>query len=171
MKFDNMHQQQRKEYKQEQINIEQPPNPSKMATLNPYLNFNGNCEEALNFYKSVFGGEFATIMRFKDVPSEHPIPEGENEKITHIALPIGKTAILMASDVPSSMEPVSIGNNVTISINTDSEEEAKKIFEGLSSDGKIMMKLEKAFWGDLFGMFTDKFGINWMVSYHYPEES
>lgn len=141
-----------------------------MATVNPYLNFGGNCEEAFNFYQSVFGGEFASKMRFKDMPSEHPTAESEGEKIVHVSLPIGQGTILMGSDRPEAMGPGTIGNNFSISINTESEEEATKLFNRLSADGQVTMPLEKAFWGAYFGMLTDKFGIQWMVNYDYNQQ-
>jgi len=144
-----------------------------MATINPYLNFNGNTEEAFNFYKSVFGGEFQAIMRFGDVPSSEgcdgmPVAENELDKIMHIALPIGNSNILMASDALESMkQKLTEGNNFSISINTDSKEEADKLFNGLAEGGKVEMPLADAFWGAYFGMFEDKFGIRWLVNYDY----
>ena len=139
-----------------------------MASINPYIHFNGNAEEAFNFYKSVFGGEFVTIVRFKDMPSnpDFPMSEKEANKIMHIALPIGKTDVLMASDTPESM-----GNhneNETrskISISTENKEEADKLFNGLSAGGKIECPLEDSPWGSYFGMFRDKYGIEWMVDF------
>lgn len=140
-----------------------------MAAVNPYLNFNGNTEEAFNFYKSVFGGEFPTVMRFKDVPSEYKMSESEGEKIMHITLPIGQGTILMGSDVPEAMGKATTGTNFYISINTESEEEANKLFKGLSEAGQVTMRLEKSFWGAYFGMFKDKFGVQWMVNYDYNQ--
>lgn len=140
-----------------------------MATVNPYLNFNGNCEEAFNFYKSAFGGEYLMVMRFKDVPAEYQMSENEGEKIMHISLPIGQGTILMGSDRPASMGQVTFGDNFSISINTESEEQANRLFYELSAGGQITMPLEKAFWGAYFGMFTDKFGMHWMVSYDYNQ--
>lgn len=140
-----------------------------MATINPYLTFNGNCEEAFNFYKSVFGGEFPYVGRFKDMPADPnhpPMPASEAEKIMHISLPISKETILMGSDSSEAYGKATVmGNNFSLSVNTDSEGEAKKIFDALSSGGKVTMPLEKTFWGALFGMLTDKFGIQWMVSF------
>lgn len=136
-----------------------------MAAINPYLNFGGNCEEAFNFYKSAFGGDFTALMRFKDVPSEGNLPAEEGEKIMHVALPIGHGAVLMGSDRPASMGPVTGGNNLYISIQTDSEAETTRIFNALSASGQVSMPLHQAFWGALFGMFTDKFGVQWMVNY------
>ena len=139
-----------------------------MAQVNPYLIFNGNCEQAFDFYKSVFGGEFPYIGRFKEMPptpGKEIAPE-DAEKIMHVSLPIGKETILMGSDSTKESR-VTVGHNISISVNTESEEEAHKIFNSLSSGGKIIMPLEKTFWGALFAMFTDKFGIGWMVNYDY----
>ena len=137
-----------------------------MLSINPYLTFNGNCEEAFNFYKSVFGGEFPYVGRFKDMPSDHPVSDEQKEKIMHISLPISKETTLMGSDSSAEFgQATVIGNNFSISINADSAEEARRVFEGLSAGGKVTMPLDKTFWGALFGMFTDKFGINWMVNH------
>jgi PhnB protein len=137
-----------------------------MATLNPYLNFNGNTEEAFNFYKSVFGGEFAMVQRFKDTPESGKIPAKDQDKIMHIALPIGKGNILMATDALESMgQKLSPGNHFHLSYSADSEAETEKLFEGLSAGGKVMVPLSKQFWGAYFGMCTDKFGVQWMVSF------
>ena len=141
-----------------------------MATLNTYLNFQGNTEEVFNFYKSVFGGEFSMLQRFKDTPFGQQMSDSEKEMIMHIALPIGKTSVLTATDALESMgQTLTTGNNCSISIHAESEEEANKLFNGLSEGGKVTMPLEKAFWGDYFGMFNDKYGIQWMVSYSYPK--
>lgn len=138
-----------------------------MVTLNPYLNFNGNCEEAFNFYKSVFGGEFDSFSRFNDGPNNPPVSESEANKVLNVALPISPGNVLMGSDVPDSFGKATFGDNNHISITTDSEEEAAKLFNGLSDGGEVMMPLEKTFWGAYFGMFADKFGVRWMVSYNY----
>jgi PhnB protein len=137
-----------------------------MAIINPYINFNGNAEEAFTFYKSVFGGEFARITRFKDLSSpEFPVAENEANKIMHIALPIGKN-ILMANDVPESMGKTNENENRSkISISAESREEADKLFNGLSEGGNIEMPIDNSPWGSYFGMFRDKFGIEWMVDY------
>lgn len=142
-----------------------------MATINPYLNFNGNTEEAFNFYKSVFGGEFAMVMKFGEMPGCDEMPEGkqiseaDKDKIMHIALPIGNS-VLMATDALESMgQKLTEGNNYSISIGADSKEEADKLFGGLSEGGAVEMPLADAFWGDYFGMLQDKFGVRWMVSY------
>ena len=137
-----------------------------MATINPYINFNGNAEEAFTFYKSVFGGEFAKITRFKDLSSpEFPVAENEADKIMYIALPIGKN-ILIANDVPESMGRVNENENRSkISISAESKEEADKLFNGLSAGGKVEMPIEDSPWGSYFGMFRDKYGIEWTVEF------
>ncbi len=141
-----------------------------MATVNSYLNFNGNTEEAFNFYKSVFGGEFITLQRFKDTPEADKMPADEQEMIMHVALPIGGN-IIMGTDVPKSMPQVIFGTNSSLSIDVDSEEEANKLFNGLSDGGRVMMPLEKMFWGAMFGMVTDRFGVQWMVNYDYSQQN
>ena len=142
-----------------------------MALINPHINFNGNAEEAFTFYKSVFGGEFAKVIRFKDLASpEFPVAEKEENKIMHIALPIGKYNMLMANDVPESMGKTNENENRSkIVIIAESKEEADKLFNGLSAGGKVTMPMEKTFWGDYFGMFTDKFDVQWMVNYDYNQ--
>ena len=143
-----------------------------MTTINPYLTFNGTCEEAFNFYKSVFGGDFPYAGKFKDMPPnpDYPVAEAEKEKIMHISLPISKETILMGSDSSGSFGHASVaGNNFSISVNTDSIEEVTRIFNELSAGGKIKMPLNKTFWGAYFGMFTDKFGIHWMVNCELKE--
>lgn len=138
-----------------------------MAALNPYLNFVGKTEEAFNFYKSVFGGDFHMVMRFKDVPPEYQGSKDQAQLIMHIALPIGQGSVLMGSDIPKEMGSVTVGNNVQIAIGAESEKEADALFKGLSAGGKATMPMEKAFWGDYFGMLTDKFGVQWMITYSY----
>jgi PhnB protein len=137
-----------------------------MPAINPYINFNGNAEEAFNFYKSVFGGEFGKIIRFKDIASEEfPIPEAEAEKIMRITLPIGGT-VLIANDVPSVMGPVSENENRSkIAVMAGSKEEAEKIFNGLSVGGSVEMPLDQSPWGTFFGGLRDKYGIEWTVEY------
>jgi PhnB protein len=137
-----------------------------MALINPHLNYNGNAEEAFNFYKSVFGGEFAKIIRLKDISSpEFPVAENDANKIMLIALPIGKN-ILMANDVPESMGSTNENENRSkISISAESREEADKLFNGLSEGGTIEMPICDSPWGSYFGMFRDKFGIEWIVDF------
>ena len=138
-----------------------------MAGINPHINFNGNAEEAFTFYKSVFGGEFAKIIRFKDLASsEFPIAEKEENKIMHIALPIGKSSVLMANDVPDIMGRTNENENRSkIVITAESKEEADKLFNGLSAGGNIEMPITDSPWGSYFGMFRDKYGIEWMVEF------
>jgi PhnB protein len=138
-----------------------------MASANIYLTFNGNCEEAFNFYKSVFGGEFAYIGRFKEMPAgEHPMPAEDADKLMHVSLPLGNGTVLMGSDTGSEWAAhFKQGNNFSISVNTSSKEEADKLFNGLSAGGQVTMPLAKTFWSEYFGMCTDKFGINWMVAF------
>ena len=137
-----------------------------MALINPHINFNGNAEEAFNFYKSVFGGEFSLIIRFKEMSSpENPILESEANKIMHIALPIGKN-VLMANDVPEILGKVNEHENRSkISIHTESRQEADKLFNGLSLGGNIEVPITDSPWGSYFGMFRDKYGIEWMVDF------
>ena len=135
-----------------------------MNSLNPYLNFNGNTEEVFNFYKSVFGGEFAMGMRFGDTPGCENMPETEKNGIMHIALPIGSN-VLMGTDVPKSMEQVTAGTNMSISVNVSSREEADRVYNGLSAGGKATMPMNDMFWGDYYGMLTDRYQIQWMISY------
>ncbi len=139
-----------------------------MTTVNIYLNFDGNCEEAFNFYKSVFGGEFPYVGRYKDMPQEggKPLPPEFGEKIMHMSLPISAETMLMGSDVGGEWaKSFKQGNNFTVSVNTGSKEEADRLFNGLSAGGMVTMPLQNTFWGDYFGMWTDKFGINWMISF------
>jgi len=138
-----------------------------MALINPYIHFNGNAEEAFTFYKSAFGGSFAKLMRYKDLASpEHPIAENDANKVMHIALPIGKSNVLMGSDTLAIMGQVTENDNRnTISISAESREEADRLFNGLSAGGKIEMPIADSPWGSYFGMFADKYGIQWMVDF------
>ena len=142
-----------------------------MATLNPYLNFNGNTVEAFNFYKSVFGGEFVGgISRFKDTPEGAKMSAADGNKVMHIALPIGKSNMIMATDAMESMgQKLTAGNNFYLSLETESKDEADKLYDKLSAGGKIEMPLQDAFWGAYFGMFADKFGVQWMINYTYKK--
>ena len=142
-----------------------------MARINPYLNFKGNTEEAFLFYKSVFGGEFLALQRFKDTPERDRVPQNEQEKIMHVALPIGGN-ILMATDALESMgHHLTPGNNMSVSVDADSEAEAVRLFNGLSANGKISVPFEKMFWGAHFGMLTDQFGVQWMVNFDPAQSS
>ena len=137
-----------------------------MATINPHINFNGNAEEAFNFYKSVFGGEFETVTRLKDLAGpEFPVEEIDANKILHIALPIGKD-VLMGNDVPSFMGKTNEKENRSkIVIGAESKEEADKLFNGLSAGGEVEMPMADSPWGSYFGMFRDKYGIEWMINF------
>ncbi|MUV03482.1 VOC family protein [Flavobacterium rakeshii] len=135
-----------------------------MKAVNPYLNFNGNTEEAFNFYKSVFGGEFVTVMRFGETPGCESMPETEKNGIMHIALPLG-SSLLMGTDVPKSMEQVKFGTNSSITIDAESREEADRYFNGLAEGGKVGMPMDDMFWGAYYGMLTDKFGVQWMINF------
>jgi len=137
-----------------------------MASVNPYINFNGNAEEAFTFYKSVFGGEFGTVLRFKDlVNDEFLVAENEADKIMRITLPIGDS-VLIANDVPESMGRVSENENRSkIAVGVASREEADKVFAGLTEGGAVEMPMDDGPWGTYFGMFRDKFGIEWTVEF------
>jgi PhnB protein len=141
-----------------------------MALINPHVNFNGNAEDAFTFYKSVFGGDFTTIVRFRDLDlsgSEHKVSENEANKIMHIALPIGKTNMLMGNDVPEIMGRVNENENRSkISISAESKEEADKLFNGLSAGGSVEVPIAESPWGSYFAMFRDKYGIEWMVDFN-----
>lgn len=137
-------------------------------TTNIYLNFDGNCEEAFNFYKSVFGVDFNYIGRFSEIPGEEGanVPEADKNKIMHVGLQIGDST-LMGSDCGQEWSPqFTSGNNFSISITADSKDDADRIFNALSAGGKVSMPMNSTFWGDYFGMFCDKFGVNWMISYN-----
>ena len=138
-----------------------------MRTINPWINFNGNAEEAFTFYKSVFGGDFTKIIRFKDLASaEFPVPDNEVNKIMHIALPIGKN-ILMGNDIPEAMGKVNENENRSkIAITAESRQEADQLFKGLSAAGNIEVPMSDSPWGSYFGMFRDKFGIEWMIDFN-----
>jgi len=135
-----------------------------MPTINPYLSFKGNCEEAFEFYRSHFGGEFATMMRMDAMDCGMPVPDEAKNMIMHIALPIGNGNMLMGSDAPDGFgPPLNFGNNYSVSVSAENEAEARRLFDGLSDGGQVIMPFDKPFWGGLFGMFADKFGVNWMV--------
>lgn len=138
-----------------------------MRAINPWINFNGNAEEAFTFYKSVFGGEFTKIIRFGDLSSEEfPVAENEASKIMYIALPIGKQNVLVANDVPEFMGRVSENENRSkIAVSTESREEADKIFNGLSAGGDVEGPIGEGPWGTYAGMFRDKYGIEWIVEF------
>jgi PhnB protein len=139
-----------------------------MTTVNVYLTFDGNCEGAFNFYKSVLGGEFSSLNRFSEMPPDpnYPVPDADKDKLMHISLPVSKETAIMGSDAPLGFgAPLVKGNNFTLSLNPDSREEADRIFGGLSQGGKVGQEMAEMFWGSYFGMFVDKFGVNWMVNF------
>jgi len=139
-----------------------------MAHINIYLTFKGNCKEAFEFYKSIFGGEYASSSTFAELPPQEgmpPISDKMKDKIMHISLPISKKSVLMGSDTAEEWGAnYTFGNNFSISYNCDAMDEADRVFNALSQNGKVTMPLDKTFWNSYFGSLTDKFGINWMVS-------
>lgn len=141
-----------------------------MTTINPYINFNGNAEEAFTFYKSVFGGEFGQIVRFKDIASdEFPVSEDEADKIMRITLPIGGN-VLIANDVPAVLGRVSENENRSkIAVSVQAREEVDRIFAGLSAGGTVEMPMDESPWGTYFAMFRDKYGIEWTVEFDSNE--
>lgn len=138
-----------------------------MNTVNAYLSFNGTCESAFNFYKSVFGGDFSYIGKYKDMP-DMPVPDEQKELIMHISLPIGNGTEIYGAD---ALEPIVSGTNFSLSVNAESEAEAVRIFDALTSGGTIDMPMENTFWGALFGMCTDRFGVHWMVSFEHKTQA
>lgn len=143
-----------------------------MATIHPWINFNGNAEEACTFYKSVFGGEFSRVVRFKDIASaEFPVAEKEENKIMYIALPIGNNALLIANDVPEILGQVNEHENRSkILVGTESKEEADRLFKGLSEGGEVEGPMGEGPWGSYAGMFRDKYGIEWIVECNLNKE-
>ena len=139
-----------------------------MTTVNIYLTFPGNCKEAFDFYKSVFGGEFPYVGTFADMPPQEgmpPMTDEQKSKIMHISLPISKETVLMGSDMGGNWAPeLKVGNNFAFSVNADTKEEADRLFNALSVDGNVSMPMANTFWNSYFGMATDKFGINWMMN-------
>ncbi len=130
-------------------------------TINAYLNFNGNCREAFEFYQSVFGGEFNNLATFEEMPADTPVDESDRDKIMHVSLNVG-SSVLMGSDVPAHFGPPrNFGNNVALSFVADSRLEADALFAAMSMGGKVEMPMQDMFWGDYFGACVDRFGINW----------
>ncbi|MBC7544295.1 MAG: VOC family protein [Candidatus Sericytochromatia bacterium] len=141
-----------------------------MFKANIYLNFNGNTEEAFDFYKSVFGGDYTALRRFRDIPDGPPLPSEVSDKIMHIALPLGENMMLMATDALELMgQQLTVGNNFYISLYPESEEEGHRLFAALSEGGKIEAEFLAMFWGAMFGSFADKFGVQWMFSFEPPK--
>lgn len=141
----------------------------RSTTISPYLTFNGNCEDAFSFYRSVFGGNFGYIGRFGEMPpmeGQPPIQESERNKIMHVSLPISEETVLMGSDSSDAFgHSTNVGNNFSISINATSQPDADRLYNGLAAGGQQTMPMNKTFWGSYFGMLVDKYGIQWMVSY------
>ncbi|MCB0395395.1 MAG: VOC family protein [Flavobacteriales bacterium] len=146
-----------------------------MATVNVYLTFDGNCKEAFDFYKSVFGGDFQSVNTFGEMPPQEgrpPLPEEMKKRLMHISLPISKETSIMGSDIMPGMGPdLNVGNNFSLSVHPSSKGEADKIFQALAQGGQVNMPMEETFWNAYFGMLTDKFGINWMVNYELQKET
>jgi PhnB protein len=146
-----------------------------MRTTNPWINFNGNAEEAFTFYQSVFGGAFTKIVRFKELASaDFTVPDNDANKIMYIALPMGKNNVLIANDVPEFMGPVNENENRSkILISAESKDEAEKLFNGLSAGGNIEGPLDDSPWGTYAGMFRDRYGIEWIVEFdpNYSEQA
>lgn len=140
-----------------------------MAKISIYLNFPGNTEEAFDFYKSILGGEYLTVQRFKDTPNAATMPESEHEKLMHIALSFGENVLMGTDALESQGHHLTAGNNFNITLWADSEEEAERFFNGLSEGGTVILPMEKTFWNAYFGMCIDKFDINWMISYDYKQ--
>ena len=141
-----------------------------MTTITAYVNYNGNCEEAFNFYANIFEGSSLSFDRFSSMPNADQMPESDQNKIMHAALTLGNRGLIMGSDVVQGMSgEVVFGNNFGLTLQPDSEEEAIQLFNALSAGGTVTMPLEKTFWNATFGMFIDKFGINWMVNYDHPQ--
>jgi PhnB protein len=137
-----------------------------MRKMHPYLNFDGQAEEAFNFYKSILGGEFLMLQKMGDMPNADQVPDSEKNLVMHVALPINEHTILMASDCSSAFaETFQQGNNMYINLNAESREDADRLFEGLSAGGTIEMPMADMFWGDYFGSFKDKFGVPWMINF------
>ena len=143
-----------------------------MPSINPYLAFNGNCEDAFQFYQSVFGGELM-LFRFKDTPpnvaGSFPVAENEQNRVMHVSLPIGQTVLMGFDTSESGGQTAKFGDNITINYSPDSAEDARRVFEALAEGGQIVMPIDKVFWAELFGMLVDRFGIPWMVNFGEPQ--
>ena len=139
-------------------------------SLSTYLTFDGNCREAFEFYRSIFGGEFTAFQTFAAAPPDMPVPEAEKDRVMHVSLPVG-SSVLMGSDSASGFgPPVVVGNNFSIAIEAESREYCDEVFGKLSAGGKVLMPLQETFWGAYYGLWTDKFGINWMANYTLPTD-
>ncbi|MGD8486178.1 MAG: VOC family protein [Chloroflexota bacterium] len=141
-----------------------------MATINPYLTFDGNCEEAFDFYRSVFGGDFDMMQRFSEAPPEMPVASEDANKVMHVSLPLGDGQVLMGSDQPSERGPLAAGSSISLHIGVDSAEEGRRLFEALAAGGTVVMPYEPQFWGSDYGMCADRFGTVWAIDYAHPQE-
>ncbi len=139
-----------------------------MTTICPWINFNGNAEEAFNFYKSVFGGEFTKVVRFKDLAGPgFPVGDADANKIMQIMLTISAAHTLIGNDVPEFMGKVSENENRSkIHVGVESKEEAERIFDGLSTGGYVEVSMGDSAWGTYFGMFRDTYGIEWIIEFN-----
>ena len=138
--------------------------------LNTYLTFDGNCREAFEFYRSVFGGEFAVLQTFADGPPDMPMPDSAEDLVMHVSLPVGSSVLMGSDRGPEFAAPLVAGNNFSISIQGQSREHCDEVFAKLSAGGNVTMPLQEMFWGAYYGMCTDRFGINWMINYELPRE-
>lgn len=139
-------------------------------SLSTYLTFDGNCREAFEFYRSVFGGEFSVLQTFADGPADMPVPDGARDQIMHVSLPVGSSVLMGSDRGPGSGAALVAGTNFSISIAGQSREHCDRVFAGLSAGGTVTMPLQDMFWGAYYGMCTDRFGINWMVNYPLPQD-
>jgi len=140
-----------------------------MPTLNPYLGFDGTCEEAFELYRSVLGGEFEGVNRYAEMPPDAGIAADDGDKIMHISLRLGSGQTLMGADRPPGVAPATYGDSVAIMVSPDSAEEGRRIFDALSVGGQVTMPYERQFWGDDYGQLIDRFGVHWQVDYRPSE--
>jgi len=140
-----------------------------MVSVNPYLAFDGRCEEAFDLYRSVFGGEFANVSRYSEMPPDSGVPAEHGDKIMHMALTLGDGFEIMGSDRPPGWGQTTFGDSVSVMVSPASADEGRRIFEALASDGQVTMPYERQFWGDDYGQVKDRFGINWQINYHPPQ--
>jgi len=141
-----------------------------MSQMHPYVNFSGSCQQAFEFYQSVFGGELQ-LTRFSEMPADESAPPIDGNLVMHVSLLVGDGQILMGSDRPAAMGPLDVGNNVQVMVTPESSEDGKRIFDALAAGGQVTMPYERAFWGDDFGALVDQFGIHWMVNYSDAENA
>jgi PhnB protein len=143
-----------------------------MPAINPYIRFNGNCRQAMEFYRSIFNTELLYAGTFEDLPPEYGVGEEHHHLIMHASLPIGEGTVLFASDTSDAFGPApTVGDNFSLSVKVDSVEEADKVFAALSEGGQVQMPMMDTFWGSYFGTLVDQFGIHWMVGYDHPQEN